>query len=146
MKENLDLTEILKFTPTGTKLYSVIHGDVNFIRVDTNKTNPIESNVHCFTSDGKYGSLYKNAECILFPDKNQRDWSLFESTYPDKSLVWAWDDYYRYGRELLFFDAKNNCTFCESTGKRNGSCYDNYILYNGKEPDWAEEARQSLED
>ena len=145
MKENLDLTEILKFTPTGTKLYSVIHGEINFIRV-ANKINPIESNVHCFTADGKYSNLYENDECILFPDKNQRDWSLFKSTYPDKSLVWAWDDCYRYGKKLLFFDAKNKCTFYESTGKRNGGCYDNYVLYNGKEPDWAKEARKNLED
>ena len=80
MNENLNLVEILKDCPEGTKLYSPVFGEVEFesindiigpIVVTTNIGHP-----ECFTADGKMFARY-NGECVLFPSKEQRDWSKF---------------------------------------------------------------------
>lgn len=34
MNENIDLTKILKNCPKGTELYSLVHGEVEFQKVD----------------------------------------------------------------------------------------------------------------
>lgn len=36
MNENLNLVEILKGYPKGTKLYSTIHGEVEFVEIRNN--------------------------------------------------------------------------------------------------------------
>ena len=85
MNENLNLVEILKDCPSGTKLYSTVYGDVELCEVNIDYNHPIR--VWCnggpdcftkilvdFTKDGKIfcGSY---GECVLFPSKDQRDWS-----------------------------------------------------------------------
>lgn len=83
MNENLDLVEILKDCPTGTKLYSAIHGEVEFNRVsDVYKDYPIVVNranndVTKYARDGRF-DIRHEGECVLFPSKNQRDWSKFK--------------------------------------------------------------------
>lgn len=48
------------------------------------------------------------------------EWELIEEWTPkDKEPVWAWDKGYICSRELLFFDANNNCCFM-ADGTRNG--------------------------
>ena len=85
MNENLNLVEILKDCPEGTKLYSPVFGEVKFegindiigpIIVTTNT-----GNAECFTADGKMYTYY-NGECLLFPSKDQRDWSKFKIKKP----------------------------------------------------------------
>ena len=41
MNENLNLVEILKDCPKGTKLYSTVLGEVNFMGIKENATYPI---------------------------------------------------------------------------------------------------------
>ena len=83
MNENIDLTKILKDCPEGTKLYSPVFGDVEFVKVCQNDSVdfPIEfklsdNSLNSVTTDGR---LYEefNGECILFPSKDQRDWDKF---------------------------------------------------------------------
>ena len=86
MNENLNLIEILKDCPKGTKLYSTIYGDVTFELIDEHKPHPIITRVDddlkvCFTAEGKMYSFY-DGECILFPSRDQRDWSKFKPTKP----------------------------------------------------------------
>lgn len=38
-------------------------------------------NAECFTADGKMHT-YDNADCLLFPSKEQRDWSKFKPKKP----------------------------------------------------------------
>ena len=83
MNENLNLVEILKDCPEGTKLYSTIYGDVEFVKVRQSYyvDFPIEiklsdNSINNVTRDGKLFVNYKG-ECILFPSKDQRDWSKF---------------------------------------------------------------------
>lgn len=82
MNENINLVEILKDCPKGTKLYSTAFGDVYFYGISDNKEYPIciavagNSDYRTFTSDGKLWRDY-GGECILFPSREQRDWSKF---------------------------------------------------------------------
>ena len=84
MNENLNLAKILKDCPEGTKLYSPVFGDVEFVKVFPDnfflcpiqiklKNNLLEN----LTKDGRLFGEY-NGECMLFPSKEQRDWSKFK--------------------------------------------------------------------
>ena len=63
----------------------------------------------------------------------------------DKQLIWAWDDVNFAGRNIRFYDAKNNCIFWLN-GQRNGCEYDHYEPFEGEYPEWAKEAVKRLED
>ena len=83
MNENLNLVEILKDCPKGTKLYSTSFGDVRFEEITNSTFYPIavkqaDDYITTFTADGKMNYHY-NGECVLFPSKEQRDWSKFKS-------------------------------------------------------------------
>lgn len=96
MNENLDLTKILDGCPEGTKLYSTVNGEVIFQKVASfscdypitatayNKNKNSTKNA-CFAKDGTYMLDY-DGECVLFPSKEQRDWSKFERFW-DKPKV-----------------------------------------------------------
>lgn len=87
MNENLNLVEILKDCPKGTKLYSTAFGDVYFYQISNNEEYPIgidvagNSDYRTLTCDGKLWRDY-GGECILFPSKEQRDWSKFKPKKP----------------------------------------------------------------
>ena len=89
MNENLNLVEILKDCPKGTKLYSTAFGDVHFYRISDNEEYPIgiavagNSDYRTLTCDGKLWRDY-DSECILFPSKEQRDWSKFTAPWYKK--------------------------------------------------------------
>ena len=89
MNENLNLVEILKGCPSGVKLYSPLYGDITFDNIYLNLKYPIRTKEACFTSDGRYISDF-NGECMLFPAKDQRDWSKFERFW-DKAKVEKFD-------------------------------------------------------
>ena len=93
MNENIDLTKILEGCPVGTKFYSTIYGKVSLMRVYNNTDLPIViitgQGLIGLTSDGRYFSQY-DGECILFPSKDQRDWSKFERFW-DKPKVEKFD-------------------------------------------------------
>lgn len=98
MNENLNLVEILKDCPKGTKLYTPISGEVYLNRVYCNNDYyPID--VSCdisgngielsFAKDGRYYTECEDGECILFPSRDQRDWSKFkpkEKKFDPKTL------------------------------------------------------------
>lgn len=87
MNENLNLVEILKDCPKGTKLYSTIFGEVKLYKVDKyNNTYPIcvedkEFGLSSMASDGRLRAEL-DGECTLFPSKEQRDWSKFKVKKP----------------------------------------------------------------
>lgn len=96
MNENLDLTKILDGCPEGTKLYSTVNGEVVFQKVASFSCDyPITATAYnknknsmknaCFAKDGTYMLDY-DGECVLFPSKEQRDWSKFERFW-DKPKV-----------------------------------------------------------
>ena len=84
MNENLNLVEILKDCPKGTKLYSPVYEYVELVSVSLVECAkyPIEIKDRYGVSDGitKDGRIYEefHGECMLFPSKDQRDWSKFK--------------------------------------------------------------------
>ena len=87
MNENIDLTKILKDCPKGFELYSTLCGTVLFRGIDCD-----DHPVKCECNDGKLMRLtkegyffnYHGAECLLFPSKDQRDWSKFTAPWYKK--------------------------------------------------------------
>lgn len=81
--EKLNLREILKNCPKGTKLYSTIYGEVEFVKIDDHDDEyPIiikidKDNSLAITQDGRLTIDY-DGECALFPSKKQRDWNRFK--------------------------------------------------------------------
>ena len=143
MNENLNLVEILKDCPSGTKLYSPVSGEVNFVKIDIiGGQYPIkvetEDEVFFFTSQGKLYNL-RQGECLLFPSREQRDWSKFKPNKPkfdpktlqvfDKVLVrltkdgvWHATFFSHYDKEVKWGCYPFVTTSCKS--------YDKCIPYN----------------
>ena len=78
-----NLVSILKHCPEGTKLYSPVFGEVTLYSVDNRNIDVIVTNYSDETTHIAFSRLgrlilgYSNAECVLFPSKDQRDWSKF---------------------------------------------------------------------
>lgn len=88
MNENLNLVEILKDCPRGTKLYSTVFGDVEFYKIDLDSDSTLKIYVKIwagvivrFDDSGKL-ELSCRGECTLFPSKEHRDWSKFKVKKP----------------------------------------------------------------
>lgn len=83
----MNIAEILKNCPNGTKLYSSIYGELSLAGAPIT-TTPCTYPIYCyvissgkvvtFTKDGKSNTT--DAELTLFPSKTQRDWSKFGVT------------------------------------------------------------------
>lgn len=73
----MNIAEILKYCPKGTKLYSTVFGEVKFSEVYPNNMIVViikDDFKRVFHKDGSYS---KYGECVLFPAKDQRDWDKF---------------------------------------------------------------------
>lgn len=97
--QKLNLVEILKDCPKGTRLYSPLCGECELSWVEENKSyQAIGVKALCeykfmlnlsFSNDGTYigryddnGNYYGIGECMLFPSKDNRDWSTFNVNKP----------------------------------------------------------------
>lgn len=83
------MTIILKDCPKGTKLYSPLIGEVTLkdVDVDVVLDYPIEVEtqdgvLYEFAGNGQ-PYKYKDAECMLFPSKDCRDWGQFVPPMPE---------------------------------------------------------------
>ena len=83
METNINIVEILKDKPQGTKLYSSACGKCNLESVD-DKSFKISfyNSKFGFMNGGegyldKNGKLYDDGECVVFPSKEMRDWRKF---------------------------------------------------------------------
>lgn len=79
MTEKINIAEILKDNPKGTKLYSSIFGKVTYVAIclENIKVQCPELYERCeryFYNDGRFHSV---GEPVLFPSKEMRDWSKF---------------------------------------------------------------------
>ena len=119
MNENLNLVEILKDCPKGTKFYSTVYGEVGFKEIG-NGEFPIkyvkdDDSLGSATAQGLLLSGF-DGECTLFPSKEQRDWSKFKikkHKFDPKTLrafdkVLVRDENYRVWQCDLFSHIKNN--------------------------------------
>lgn len=135
MNKNLNLVEILKDCPKGTKLYSLMFGDVEFEKIsndENDKKYPIfirlnDNTIDCVAKDGRYSCNY-DGDCILFPSKEQRDWGKFKTNKPkfdpktlqpfDKVLVrdadiCRWNcAFFSYKSEYLYLTMDGSYKYC----------------------------------
>ena len=88
MNENLDLCLILKDCPKDTKLYCTFLGDVIFQYIEEDRI--IIKNSYDSWSLLKDGAFNPEGECVLFPSREQRDWSKFKRFW-DKPKVEKFD-------------------------------------------------------
>ena len=117
MNENIDLTEILKGCPKDTEFYHVVYGKITFLGIDDSEY-PIDfkviGNDYDYTSVTKDGRMWSDhcGECVIFPSKNQRDWSKFERFW-DKPNVEKFDiDTLKPFDKVLVRDINNECWNC----------------------------------
>ena len=80
MNENINLCEILKDCPQGTKFYSPILGEVTFMGInwDFNVIKIIDnkkSDWYILHDGHMIISCIKTEEVTFFPSKDQHDWS-----------------------------------------------------------------------
>lgn len=104
----LDLVSILKDCPMGTTLYSPITGGLVLDEIIENSAFPIltrskhAGDYHSFTSDGRYFDGVNDAECILFPSKDCRDWAQFKQQKKSE---------FKKGDHILWHNTSDNCIF-----------------------------------
>lgn len=81
----INVAEKLKGCPKGTKLYSPLFGEVEFVRTEIGSIivkvldNGIPYSNVTFTAEGKLYNI-EQSECLLFPSKDNRDWNKFNLT------------------------------------------------------------------
>lgn len=93
MNKNMNIAEILKDAPKGTKLWSPMLGDCYFEEYqERESTYPIRVRFinHHKEIDYRNFSIYgkavevDSAECVLFPSKENRDWTKFKTPWKHK--------------------------------------------------------------
>lgn len=83
MNKNINIAEILKNCPKGTKLYSPLFGEVKLNETLENKVSILSTGnegreyFDSFSKNGSYYPKYSQSECLLFPSSEMRDWSKF---------------------------------------------------------------------
>ena len=133
MENKINIAEILRNMPKGTKLYSPLFGKCELIGVDNSKY-PIAikaQRIDGATSkgimkDGRYFDGYEDAECLLFPSARMRDWSKFfkrGDVLVDEDLEtavvfdgWANDDYTEFNTTI------NHYKISDAWGKGDICC------------------------
>lgn len=82
--KKINIAEKLKHCKKGTKLYHLMFGEVEFDNADENyitiTTTDKDNNKNKYFANiyGIYAEDYPDAECLLFPSKDNRDWNNFQ--------------------------------------------------------------------
>lgn len=119
MENKINIAEILRDMPKGTKLYSPMFGKCKLEEVINHKEYPIsvyirgEQAFRTFTKDGCYISNIEGSECVLFPSSKMRCWSkLFKRgdiVYnPNSKMLaifdgWVNDDYTEFNTTINYY-------------------------------------------
>lgn len=113
----INIVEILKDCPNGTKLYSPLCGDCRLIKIYNGLGFDVindTDDVFNFSYDGRY---HLNGECCIFPSKDQRDWNKFQIPFNDGDIVFYNNTiaiFKGWGNETLF---RTYCVFYTSVNK-----------------------------
>lgn len=107
--KKINIANKLKHCKKGTKLYSPLFGEVEFENVDDKIeiiTHTDEEEIYkaFFEKDGKYYMIYKDAECLLFPSKNNRDWNSFQVLEEGHRVMVSNDGYLWILRDYCYND------------------------------------------
>ncbi len=113
----INIADILKDCPKGTKLYSPICGNCKLLKIYNGLGFDVINDtydVFNFSYDGRYNL---NGECCIFPSKEQRDWSKFQRPFNDGDIVFYSNTiaiFKEWGDETLF---RTYCVFYTSVNK-----------------------------
>ena len=93
MNENINLCEILRDCPKGTKFYSLVFGEETYFKgVSLYQGNPRPVFIYGKYGEGQNFCLSRKGhphaddygECCIFPSKEMRDWSKFSAPWLNK--------------------------------------------------------------
>ena len=120
MENKINIAEILRDMPKGTKLdsplfgkceYISVVGDKRPINIRTSNTNDMQ--YEAFTEYGCYFSDFEDTDTILFPSAKMRDWNKFfkrgDIVYNPHSQMyavfecWANDDYTEFNTTINYY-------------------------------------------
>ena len=134
MEQKLNIAEILKNKPRGTKLYSMIHGKCSSEAV----TDEIFKINFCTSKFGltqsgectliKFGNMYDGGECIIFPSKEMRDWSKFAWKKGDVLVS-------KHGTKEVIFDGFDDDYYVTFKGKHALETIEGESEYKGESDD-----------
>ena len=126
----MNLLDIFEDCPKGTKLYSSVFGEVEFDCIKEERAEyPIRIILKTgtevgFTPDGEIYAEYYDGECVIFPSKEQRDWSKFKFKKPkfDPKTLKPFD-------KVLVRDENTRCWTCAlySHKKEDKQCIYKYV-------------------
>ncbi len=130
METKLNITEILKDKPQGTKLHSPLFGKCTFLRIDDPLIEVLHhaDNVSTFYSDGAYFNCAES-EPLLFPSKSMQDWSKFAWKKGDVLVS-------NYGTVEVIFDCFNDDTYASFKGKHVLHTVEEESEYMGNSDDY----------
>lgn len=120
MENKINIAEILRDMPKGTKLYSPLFGEVKLKEVVSDNTFPIKvlskvplSPFGSFTENGFYYDDIEDTEVMLLPSCEMRDWSKFFKhgdvvRNPHNEMIavfdgWANDDYTEFNTTINYY-------------------------------------------
>ncbi len=120
MEEKINVAEILKDKPQGTKLYDLLYNiDVESDTISTTDTetvvwciNETDNNTTCHRGYSEFGTVrgYPDGLQILLPSKEMRDWSKFAWKKGDVLVNKDGDVY-------IIFERFADDTYCSFVGK-----------------------------
>lgn len=116
METEINIVEILKDKPQGTKLYSSACGKCRLGEVDDKSFKISFYNSKFGIMNGgeghldKNGKLYDDGECVVFPSKEMRDWRKFDWKKGDVLVNKDGDVY-------IIFERFVDDTYCSFLGK-----------------------------
>lgn len=118
MENKINIAEILRDMPKGTKLYSPIFGDTVLEYVDSDDKYPIivtlsNGSSENFSPHGIYFAEFEDAEPVLYPSSKMRCWDKFfkrgDIVYNPHSqmyavfVCWANDDYTEFNTTINYY-------------------------------------------
>ena len=129
MEENINIADILKDKPQGTKLYADAFGEVTIVDICTEDELGVtllekDGDELLFYNDGKYN---RHGEPILFPSKEMDDWSKFAWKKGDVLVSEGM------GRLHVIFEGFDDDTYTTFKGKHYLCNYDDNEDYNEEE-------------
>ena len=144
MNENIDLTKILEGLE-GIELHHAIYGKVSLVRTDYKGGCPVILKIlegedsNCETGVTKKGKFVNNdyGECIVFPSKDQRDWSKFVRPIKEGIPVMCSDDK-KFWVLKFYKEYKEFAHYVKNIGDNEGWRYIYIIPFDKFNPNYIE--------
>lgn len=125
--EKINIAEILRDYPKGTKLYSPLFGkcELAAIGIDDDSDNILiayecdnTKKYETFSPEGRFFSWLKDVECLLFPSSEMRSWDKFfkrgDVVFNESSRLvavfdgWVNDDYTKFNATINLHKGSND--------------------------------------